>query len=180
PLLRDLLEDRPGVLVGAPRHGRAVGLPRRLAERESHVLAPQGDAGAAPQARRDAAVHGAVQRSAGSRAVDGADPRAEAQAEGDPHAHAGVRPHAVADDGRHRVAQRDSLRCQATAEVSVSEAIWSMTTRSRAASSGASSKAGRKAGSSVAGASRMMREASSVMSSRCLAWLAWWSSVAIT
>src|SRR5215470_9426512 len=49
-------------------------------------------------------------------------------------------------------AQRHRRRCQALADVSVSEAIWSTTTRRRAASVPAVSQPGRKTGSRVAGA----------------------------
>ena len=52
------------------------------------------------------------------------------------------------------------------AEVSVSEAIWSITTRRRAAAEDAVSQAGRNTGSSVCGAPIWTVAASSAMSSR--------------
>ena len=69
-------------------------------------------------------------------------------------------------------ARRVSRWCQATAEVSVSDAIWSMTTRSRARSSCADSNSGRNIRSSVTGAPASTASASSAITSRSRAWAA--------
>ena len=59
-----------------------------------------------------------------------------------------------------------SLWCQATAAGSVSEATWSIPTRSRAASSGASLHSGAKTGSSASGARTHSASTSSARISR--------------
>ncbi len=51
PVLRDDLEDRRQRVVDPARHGRAVGLPRRVAQRQPHLLAAGGDEGRAEEDR---------------------------------------------------------------------------------------------------------------------------------